>query len=105
MCLLYRALPSPASRRALGTLSRMREREGTHRASDGKGEGERQDPLFSRQLRQDPGILQAVEAGDRLAQLAGAGGADHRGGERVEFLREAAALVGDIGIGNAGVEG
>jgi hypothetical protein len=61
-------------------------------------------PLFRGQLCQHADIFQTVERGNRLAQLAGTGGADDRRGERVEFLSKASSLVGDVGIGDASVE-
>jgi hypothetical protein len=48
-------------------------------------------------------VGEIVKAGDRFAQLAGPRRAQHRLDQRVEFGREAAALIGDVGGGNAGV--
>ena len=48
-------------------------------------------------------IGEMVEAGDRLAQFAGARGAEHRLDERIELCGEAPALIGDVGGGNAGI--
>jgi hypothetical protein len=61
------AQPSPGLRRPLATLSRMREREGAHRASDGKGEGDQQAMSSRGQVREHANVVQAVEPGDRLA--------------------------------------
>ncbi len=56
-----------------------------------------------REPRDFAGIGEAVEALDRAAQLAGAGGAEDRLGQRVEFGGEAFALRRDVGARDAGV--
>ena len=48
-------------------------------------------------------IGQPVQPADRLAQLAGAGGAEHRLDQRIELCGEALALLGDVGGRDAGI--
>ena len=60
-------------------------------------------PLSRRQPGDLAGIGERVEAFDRAAQFAGAGGAEDRHGQRVEFRGEPFALRRDVGARNAGV--
>src|SRR5580704_9431879 len=60
--------------------------------------------LSCSELCQHTDIANTVKLGDRLAQFAGAGRADDWGGERVELFGQAAALVGDVRVGDARIE-